>query len=344
MATWEYPQTLFASEMLARLQDMADAAILRAQDAAAQQISLASSIPESDTPDSFVPFDFNNLAIVLPTPPTVPTLTEPDLSGDKPVLPVLTMSLVASDVIIDELIAELKAELLARLAGNSVIENALFQRFKDKAIAEFTAAFTSAKSVLSSCGWSRPTGKGQNAVEELYLKSTVAETGSFAREVAIIQHQEQQKVLDQLLSFEANLIGAKAGDESNKIRLYDSEWQGYINNIKVVTDLNQMVTAMYAAQVQGFNGEMSGVGEQARITLSKISAINAAHEQLASISIKTIEMKNAYNLAKFGAQSEAYKTEGGINAQIMSTAMNGMHLGLSYSVGESKSESHSFDG
>lgn len=339
---WDYKEYVSSGTIEQYLEDVANDAIAKANDAADALSALV--IPESGTPDSFVPFDFNNLSLVMPAAPTVPTLNEPDLSGDKPVKPTLTMSLVATDAIISDLIATIKSELLARLSGNSVIENALFQRFKDKAIAEFTAAFASVKSALSSSGWSRPTGKGQNSVEELYLKATIAETGNFAREVSIIQHQEQQKILDQLLNLESNLINAKAGDESNKIRLYDSEWQGYINNIRIYNDLNQMITAMYAAQVQGYAATGRLKTEEMQVLMAKINAINTAHEQLASISIKKIEMINAYNIAKFGANSEAYRAAGGIYGQLASTALNGMNISTSFSYSQSKSEGHSFDG
>ena len=377
------------------------------------------------------------------TAPVTPTLTATDLSGAKPDLPVLTMDVVAADLIITDLINTIKTELYARLYGSSAIENALFNRSLDRINAQATGLFEKTKSALSSSGWSRQTGNAQTSVEEIFLKAGTEQVSDANRDVMLAQYEAMQRVYDQIISLEGNLINAKAGDENNKIQvysagwqsyienikvndslnhtkidlysnqvqaysaasnsntgdnsskvqlynaglqgyienlkinndanhtkidlygnqvqaysasssatnnynsskvqLYGAEWDGWVNNVKIYNDVNQILISKYGADIQGFVASAKVKSDEAQILLAKISALDAAHAQMAQVNIETIKMTNAYNIGKFSAYAESYKAIGAMNAGLANSCINGMNISYSFGFSEGHSESHAFE-
>ena len=327
MSTWTYPEYFPDDTLWDYLRNIANTGLTSANQA-------ITDIQGTAIPDGLTLQDMTGIdpSITLPTMPAEPDVTVTDYGAVKPSAPTLTMDTVATDADLISIIGGMKAELQARLAGTSSIEAQIFGNFKDKVTAEASDAYDKAKDSLAADGFSRPTG-AQLIVFENFGKDAVAQISDAARQTAIYLYEDTHKTLGELQALESSLITAKAGDESNKIRLYEVDMDAYINLVKLGYEMATMRVEIYKGQVEAFAAVVRARAEEAGYLISKFNAINEANKMLLDFAV-----------SRMGAIVEKSKAAGSIAGQIAATALNGMNLSTSFSYSQSKSEGHSFDG
>lgn len=257
--------------------------------------------------------------------PTVPTLLEldiptiavidlPTFSLDFPtsnslVIPGLTFSF-SENAYSSDLLTNVKSELLSRLSGgtglNPIVEQAIWDRGRDR---EQLASLQAERALLverSQSGFSRPTGAALSALDRI-VQDTQSKLIDLSREIMIKQAElEQENIktsIQQTIALEDILIR-----ENNNIVQRAFETAKYIQDTQI--EIFKMAVSKYSSEVEAYKAFSTAYSARIQAELSKVEIFKAeidAQKLLNDINEQSIKIYLA-RLDGIKTNVETYKT------------------------------------
>ena len=214
--------------------------------------------------------------------PTALSLNIPEFSLEFPtsngiVIPGITFSFT-EERYDSPLLSSVKDELLARLSGgtglNPIVEEALWNRGRDR---ESRASILAEQSLLSdavSRGFSRPAGSIQSALDQI-IQETQSKIIDLSREIMIKQAElEQENIktsIQQVISLEDILIR-----EHQQVIQRSFEVAKYVQDLAI--ELFKVQVTLYTTEVEAYRAFAAAYETKVRAELAKIEIFKAQLE------------------------------------------------------------------
>jgi len=277
----------------------------------------------------------------LPVMPTKPVLMDVPIDT-MPVLPVLTMGIVANDTLLTTTISSIIAQIQQRITYATGlrpdIEQAIFGRGVDRETKTVRNSFNNFLSAISGRGWSSPSGRNKSLFSTLETEKR-QKLSELSREIMNKQAELEQSNIQQNLvlyqTLNAQLADMKRSDEANKISLYGVGIDAVIKKAQVYIAVNQSYVDTFASEVQAYAALSSTILSDAKLRLEQVTALNTLNIQYSEIAIKKLELLNAHDAASASLATEASKAIAAIMGQLSATLMNSINISQSFSTGKS---------
>lgn len=231
------------------------------------------------TPDTTLPSVPSLLSLNLPNPEvvTLPTFDLNFPTSNSLVPPGVTFTFI-EDLYNSTLLNGIKQELLNRISGgsgiNTVVEEAIWSRGKDR---EIRASVLAERSVLVdrvSQGFSRPPGSVQSAIDQIALE-TQSKIIELSREVMIKQAELEQENIKSSIQQSIALEDMLLRDHQTIVQR-SFEVAKYIQDLAI--EIFKTKVSVYTSEVEAYRAFATAYTSRVQAELSKIEIFKAQIE------------------------------------------------------------------